>query len=152
MKNRNLMLGALFLSATLFAPSLHSQVDEWADVKLLPAGSDVVVKTQRKKSCVLETADDQTLTCHTKTRPFAKHSRQLFFDRRDIREVRVIPKTHFHCTAHGLIMGALAGTFMGAVSLVGLLYAPVELVFIGGGALLSCDPPRKPGPIIYRQN
>ena len=146
MEIHNRKLSAFILGALLCTGFAQAQTDEWNDVKTLPAGSKIAIRAQRGKVCVFDSADDKTLACH-------KHSHQVFYDRRDIREIRVVRKNHW---SGGAKFGAMAGATLSVVPFADSSTSSWAIVSVLGGAAIGAlagyEFTKGRGSVIYRRN
>ena len=153
MKSRRVTLSILFVNAILFSPYLRAQTGDWSLVQQLQPGTRISVKAQRRLTCVLESADDRALICRIETPRYFNYSPDVFFDRRDVREVRLEHSDGFHAgigTAIGFVVGAAVGAAKtsAAPGLGALIFGSVGAMT---GHQFGPDIAIIHGPVVYRR-
>jgi len=116
----------LFLVLALGA---QAQNADWNEVRNLPPGSRISVKTRFRVLCDFDWATDDELVCEPVSySPFYRGPTELLFDRKRVREVRLEHSDETN-SAIGAAVGGGTGAIIGAVG-------HSDTITRGGGALL----------------
>lgn len=145
------------LSATLFIMNARAQTGDWRNVQGIPSGSEISVKGPRHRvGCIFQRATDDKLFCERHKPPRYgtgdQDSRDIDFDRQEVREVRLERSS----ALLGAVIGAGIGAGIGvAVSksqdIESKVYTPIGGVVVGAfaGAIIGQLPIRH-GKVVYQ--
>jgi hypothetical protein len=107
------------LVALLFESSAHAQTGDWQAVENLRTSSYILVKTQRRYRCSVESVTEDNLICVTHL-PRSSRLFVLTIPRSEIREVRLLPHPDQAEDARiGAVIGAGAGAIANASATTG---------------------------------
>ena len=145
------LLGGAILVA--LASPLLAQTGDWSLVEQLRPGARISIHARHRTVCIFENATDEELSCRLESPRYFNFSPELFFDRRDVREVRIEYSDDFH-SAVGTGVGFAVGAATGA-SNESSGRGVGALIYGGFGALIGHH--AGPliaiihGPVIYRR-